>query len=84
MRKVPLRKCVVTQELLPKKSLTRIVLTPEGTIEVDGTGKKNGRGAYVKLTQEVVEQARKTRALDRALKIKVPDEVYEELLKHAE
>ena len=46
MKKIPMRKCVATNESLPKKELIRIVRTPEGTIEIDETGKRNGRGAY--------------------------------------
>ena len=38
MKKIPMRKCVATNESLPKKELIRIVRTPEGTIEIDETG----------------------------------------------
>ena len=48
VKKIPMRTCVVTKENLPKKELLRIVRTPEGTVEVDESGKKNGRGAYIK------------------------------------
>ena len=47
MRKIPMRKCVVTQERFPKKDLIRVVRTPEKTVEIDLTGKKNGHGAYI-------------------------------------
>lgn len=79
MRKIPMRKCVVTQEQFPKQELLRIVLTPEGVVEIDTTGRKNGRGAYISKLQSTVAMAQKTRALDRALKTKVPQELYEEL-----
>lgn len=79
-RKVPMRKCVVTQEKHPKKDLIRVVLTPEETIEVDLTGRKNGRGAYVLLDESVILKAQKTGALNRSLKTQVPDDVYETLL----
>ena len=46
-RKVPLRKCVATQEMMPKKELIRVVRTPEGEVLIDLTGKKSGRGAYI-------------------------------------
>ena len=69
MRKIPMRKCVVTQERFPKKDLIRVVRTPEQTIEIDLTGKKNGHGAY----------AKKNKALQRALETEIPDEVYQEL-----
>ena len=52
MKKVPLRKCVATGEQLPKKELIRIVRNKEGEVSVDPTGKKNGRGAYLKRSLE--------------------------------
>lgn len=83
-RKVPLRKCVVTQERLPKKDLVRVVLTPEKEVEVDLTGRKNGRGAYLTLKKEVILKAQTNNALVSALKYPVPDEVYTELLELAD
>ena len=80
-KKVPLRKCVVTGEMLPKKSMIRIVRSKEGVVSVDPTGKMSGRGAYVSKSEEVVEMARKKNSLERQLDVKVPDEIYEELLK---
>ena len=57
MKKIPMRKCVATNESLPKKELIRIVRTPEGTIEIDETGKRNGRGAYLRsLECEIPEE----------------------------
>ncbi len=80
-KKVPLRKCVVTGEMLPKKSMIRVVRSKEGEVSVDPTGKMSGRGAYVSKSEEVVEMARKKSSLDRQLEVKIPDEIYEELLK---
>ena len=79
-KKIPLRKCVATGEMLPKKSMIRVVRSKEGEVSVDVTGKKSGRGAYVSKSEEAVEIARKKNILDRQLDAKVPDEVYEELL----
>ncbi len=79
MRKVPMRKCVVTQERFPKKELIRVVRTPEQTIEIDLTGKKNGHGAYVSSRLETIELAQKNKTLARALEHDIPDEIYEEL-----
>ena len=79
MRKIPMRKCVVTQERFPKKELIRVVRTPEGNIEVDPTGKKNGHGAYVQLKSDTIQLAKKNHALDRALEVEVPSSIYEEL-----
>lgn len=78
-RKVPLRKCVGCQEMFDKKSLIRIVLTPEGEIRFDDTGKQNGRGAYLCNNPACLAQARKRKALERALKCSVDASVYEML-----
>ena len=80
-KKVPLRKCVVTGEMLPKKSMIRIVRSKGCVVSVDPTGKMSGRGAYVWKSEEVVEMARKKNSLERQLDVKIPDEIYEELLK---
>ena len=79
MRKVPMRKCVVSQERFPKKELIRVVRTPENTIEIDTTGKLNGHGAYIQMSMETLELARKTKALARALETEIPEEVYQKL-----
>lgn len=80
MRKIPMRKCVVTQERFPKKALIRVVRTPEGEIEIDMTGKKNGHGAYVSKLEETVLKAKKNNALARALESEIPESIYEELM----
>lgn len=46
VRHVPSRMCVGCRQVLPKRSLIRIVRSPEGVF-VDPTGKMNGRGAYL-------------------------------------
>ena len=79
-KKVPLRKCVATGEMLPKKSMVRVVRSKEGEVSVDVTGKKPGRGAYVSKSEQAVDIARKKNILERQLEAKIPDEVYEELL----
>ncbi len=78
-RKKPMRTCVITKEKCEKKDLVRVVRTPEGTVEVDLTGKKNGRGAYLKIDREVFEKAKKNKALERILEIEINDEVYDAL-----
>ena len=78
-KKVPLRICVGCQELKNKKELLRIVLTPEGAVEIDRTGKKAGRGAYVCPSAECLEKAYKEHRLERSLKTKVSAEIYEAL-----
>ena len=77
-RKVPLRKCVGCQEARPKKELVRIVRTPDGGVEVDPTGKRAGRGAYICPDPGCLEKAVKGR-LERSLEHPVPPEVVQAL-----
>ena len=63
MKKIPLRKCLATGEQLPKKELIRVVRNKEGEVFVDPTGKKNGRGAYLKRSQEAIDIAKKKKVL---------------------
>ena len=78
--KIPMRTCVVTKEKCEKKDLVRVVRTPEGIVEVDLTGNKNGRGAYLKKDLEVINKAKKTKILDKILELEIPETIYEELV----
>lgn len=79
-KKVPLRKCVATGEMLPKKAMIRVVRSKEGEVSVDVSGKKPGRGAYVSKSEQAVDIARKKNVLGHQLEVKIPEEIYEELL----
>lgn len=79
MKKIPLRKCLATGEQLPKKELIRVVRNKEGEVFVDPTGKKNGRGAYLKRSQEAIDIAKKKKVLSRALDVEIPEAIFEEL-----
>ena len=79
VKKIPLRKCVVTQERLPKKDLLRVVKNNEGEVMVDLSSKANGRGAYIKKDLSVLELAMKNKSLERALECEIPTSVYERI-----
>jgi predicted RNA-binding protein YlxR (DUF448 family) len=79
-KKIPLRKCVVTNEQHPKSEMFRVVRDPEGNIVVDKTGKTKGRGAYVSKNKTAISAAKKRKALDRHLEVAVPDTIYDELI----
>lgn len=81
MKKIPLRRCVVTKEQLPKAELLRIVKNKENDVFVDLTGKANGRGAYIKKDINVLKIAKDKKILERALEIQISDKVYEEIEK---
>lgn len=80
-KKIPQRKCVGCQEMKGKKEMLRILRTESGEIVLDTTGRKNGRGAYLCYSRECFEKAVKSRGLERALKMAVTSETYEELKK---
>ena len=79
-KKVPLRKCVATGEMRPKKELVRIVRSKEGEVSVDPTGKKSGRGAYLSKEKEAVLLAKKKDILANHLEVSIDEAIYEELL----
>jgi predicted RNA-binding protein YlxR (DUF448 family) len=79
-RKIPLRKCVASQEMKAKKELIRIVRSKEGDVSIDLTGKMAGRGAYLSKDKDIILQARKKNTLASHLKTKIDDSIYEELL----
>jgi len=81
IKKIPLRKCVVTQERLPKKDLLRIVKNNEGEVFVDLSSKANGRGAYLKKDIAVLGMAIKNKSLEKALECSIPVSVYERIRK---
>ncbi len=80
-KKVPLRMCLGCGEMLPKKSLIRVVKNKEGEISLDFVGKKPGRGAYICRSADCFAKMRKAKRLERAFGSAVPDEVYEKLEK---
>ena len=85
MKKIPMRRCVVTKEALPKKELLRIVKSKDGTVTVDVTGKANGRGAYIKKDLEVLKTAIDKKILEKVLETSIDDTIYnqiEEIIKN--
>lgn len=78
-KKKPARQCIGCRESREKQKLIRIVKTPEGAIQIDRTGRLNGRGAYLCDCGECLNKARKSNALSRSFKMAVPEEIYDEL-----
>ena len=76
-KKIPQRQCVGCREMKDKKSLLRVVKSPEGEVSLDLGGRKPGRGAYVCHDVACLQRARKTRALERAIETAIPAEVFE-------
>ncbi len=89
-KKIPLRKCTGCNEMKPKKELIRVVRLPDtvnengeviakGNIELDFTGKKPGRGAYICGCADCLNKAIKGKRLEKAFSSSIPSEVYENL-----
>ena len=81
IKKVPMRKCVGCGEMKNKKEMMRVVRTSDNEFILDVTGKKNGRGAYVCISNECLSKAIKNRGLEKSFKQAIPNEVYEGLEK---
>lgn len=75
-KKVPLRMCTGCGEMYDKRTLVRVVKTPQGDVQLDLTGKLSGRGAYVCKNVDCLKKARKKRAFERAFGMQIEDSVY--------
>lgn len=80
---VPIRTCVACRQKDAKRSYVRLVRTPEQRVEIDLTGKANGRGAYLCASRRCWRQALDGSALDDALKVRLTDEDRERLWTYA-
>ncbi|MCU7556609.1 RNase P modulator RnpM [Macrococcus capreoli] len=82
-KKIPMRKCILSNEMKPKKEMLRVVKTKEGDIFVDPTGKQNGRGAYVTMDLAIVETARKKKKLEQFFEIdsEIISPIYDEIIR---
>ncbi|MCL2852860.1 MAG: YlxR family protein [Defluviitaleaceae bacterium] len=74
-RKTPLRRCVGCGQMKPKPELVRIVRT-QGGYEVDPSGKRPGRGAYVCVQPVCIVRAQKHKGFERSYKSVFPKELY--------
>ncbi len=71
---VPQRTCIACHQVKPKRELLRIVRTPEGHVEMDPTGKKSGRGAYLCATRLCWTTALQKKRLEQALETTISEE----------
>lgn len=83
-RKIPMRKDIVTGEMMPKKELIRVVKNKEDEVSLDPTGKKPGRGAYVSINVDVANQAKKQKTFDKVFSLKIDDDFYDELISYVD
>jgi len=80
-RHIPQRTCVGCREVLPKRSMIRIVRSSQGVV-IDPTGKLSGRGAYLHELRTCWESGLKG-ALANALKTELTPEESERLMNYA-
>lgn len=78
-KKIPERRCTGCNQSRPKPELIRIVRSPDGSISLDATGKKSGRGAYICRSAACLKKARKAKRLEKAFECEIPDEIYSAL-----
>ena len=78
-KKKPERTCIACNEQKEKQELLRIVKSKEGVIEVDKTGKKSGRGAYICKSEECLEKIIKSKRLQKVFEKEIEDELYENI-----
>ena len=81
-RKIPLRKSVVSNEVIDKRDLLRIVKNKEGQVFIDPTGKANGRGAYIKLDNAEALEAKKKKVFNRSMEVE--ESFYDELIAYVD
>lgn len=83
-KKIPMRQCVGCREMKEKRELIRVVKSPDGDVSLDFKGKAPGRGAYVCHSSECLKKAIKSKALERAFSVEIPEAVYEQLTSQME
>lgn len=69
-----MRTCILCGRKAPKRELVRLVASPNGAVEVDLTGKRPGRGAYVCRDPACSPAALRRGRLERALRTQVGDQ----------
>ena len=79
MKKMPQRTCIGCNVKKDKKDLIRIVKNKQKEINIDKTGKQDGRGADICNKEECLKKAIKSRRLERVFEMKITDEIYDNL-----
>ena len=83
-KKIPQRQCMGCRERKEKRAMIRVVRCTDGSVNLDFSGKMNGRGAYVCPSPDCLKKALRSKALDRSLEVTIPEEVIVRLEKEME
>ena len=78
-KKIPIRQCLGCREQKAKNEMLRVVRAPDGSVSLDFRGKAPGRGAYLCRSADCLRRAVRSRALERALEVSIPEDVLERL-----
>ena len=73
MKNEPKRTCIGCNQIKLKKELIRIVKDKQGNINVDKTGKANGRGAYICDNKECLEKLKKSKRLEKTFEMSIDE-----------
>ncbi|MBO5349371.1 MAG: YlxR family protein [Clostridia bacterium] len=76
LKKIPQRTCIGCNVQKNKKDLIRIVINKQGQINIDKTGKANGRGAYICDSIDCLEKMIKSKRLEKSFETKINDDIY--------
>ena len=83
-KKIPQRQCMGCRERKAQREMIRVVRGVDGTVSLDFGGKMSGRGAYVCPDLNCLKKALRSKALDRALEVTIPEEIYQRLEREME
>lgn len=77
----PLRRCIVTRDVLPKPALLRFVVDPTGTVVPDVEGRLPGRGLWLRPERDIVTRAVRRNLFAKAAgaAVKAPDDLAEQV-----
>ena len=78
----PQRTCAACRKVKAKQELIRLVRVSDGSVEVDTSGKKAGRGAYLCQSQGCWEVGLKGSQLEHVLRTILTRDNREELIRH--
>jgi len=78
-KKKPERTCIACNEQKEKQELLRIVKSKDGIIEVDLTGKKSGRGAYICKSEDCLNKVIKSKRLEKVFEKEITTDLYESI-----
>ena len=79
---VPQRTCVACRQIRAKRDLVRLVLCSDGTVCIDCSGKRSGRGAYLCWKEDCWEAGIKGKKLERSLGASIRPENRELLVQY--